>query len=207
MNEIRKPKPGDKLISDQGLKLLDIDWPSGNWFVYAMAYKDAADRLVEQIQDYYDHDDKPALPILFLYRHWVELRLKTIIIRLDILCRTQMPKEDFGKHNLENLWRYVNDHLSCLPDAGDTDQTEIGSLESLIKELSNLDHKSMNFRYPHSLTNSVFALPGIMSMSHLKAMMNVLDNGLSYVEGGLDAQEEANNIEADMEAEYRRYMD
>ena len=88
----------------------DGDWRCNaclNWFhdsleLYAYGYKDAADTLVAKVMMTGRHQDYLVFPICFLYRQYIELRLKEIIRSgrslLDDL-------EAFPKHHkILNLW-------------------------------------------------------------------------------------------------------
>ena len=55
-----------------------------NWFhdpleLYATAYKEAAEKLVKDVITSRRQRDTLVYPIVFLYRHYIELRLKEII--------------------------------------------------------------------------------------------------------------------------------
>lgn len=69
-----------------------------HFFDYAIQYKRAADRLIQTINSLLDRETC-VLPIMFLYRHYIELQLKSIL-------------EDEGNENpniyqLNALWKQV----------------------------------------------------------------------------------------------------
>jgi hypothetical protein len=56
-------------------------FPKGDLGIYAHAYQQAANSLVEQFRGKpYYYSDAEACPIVFLYRHSVELYLKLIVL-------------------------------------------------------------------------------------------------------------------------------
>lgn len=65
----------------------DIDWKNNAWIhhyfdnmsVSADGYKLGADKLVEYIKANDNHQDTLLFPIIFLYMHAIELRLKVAI--------------------------------------------------------------------------------------------------------------------------------
>lgn len=79
------------------------DFRTSHFFGYALAYKEGADRLVESlVENGYAHH-KLVLPIIFLYRHYVELHLKELILEgkklLDSLLipsRQDITSLDYG---------------------------------------------------------------------------------------------------------------
>lgn len=196
--EMPNPKLTDTLIEYGGWKAektLFSDLLSGNWYFYAHGYKQAADLLVDTLTGE-PPQDSLILPIVFLYRHFVELKLKDIILSLDRLCGSEM--KDVGTHDLLPLWAYLKDHLNCLRD--EPGNTEIiPALEKLIKELSSLDANSYHFRYAHDKKFSKeMPLPRSLNMKHFKETMEKIHNGLRYIEAGIDLEREARIIDTDI---------
>jgi hypothetical protein len=128
---------------------VDLDWDS-----YVAGYKEAADRLVEDIV--LDKHILPlrhlANPILFLYRQHVELRLKEMLLSaglirdLNDLCKGK-------EHNLIYLWQmiraYLDEEDEASGEGGHEERTRwLDAAEEKIKELNDDDHNSMAFRYP-----------------------------------------------------------
>src|ERR1700730_3457521 len=52
-------------------------YKQAEFFTYSRAYLEAADRLVQTIDEY--SPDELTLPIVFLYRHYIELILKELV--------------------------------------------------------------------------------------------------------------------------------
>lgn len=189
------PEPGNTLIQEGGgaeAKVLFADWMEGKWDLYADGYKAAADMLVDQLQGV-PPEDRLICPLVFIYRHFVELRLKSLVIGLSRL--KNKPLEVFHTHNILVLWRTVKGLLGVL--ASDNFKNDIiNSLESLISELNALDPDSMHFRYSHSRNLDQFTLPRSVSMAHFKTTMDKIANGLSYIEIGIDLEQEGRaNVE------------
>jgi len=120
MLEIEDLKAGDVLVkavrADQETILFG-DWLQGNWDLYADGYKSAADRLVDQIEGT-PLEDRLICPVFFMYRHFIELRLKTLIFGLDNLSSTQISGNELAKHPLTPLWSYVRTHLGSIGGEG-----------------------------------------------------------------------------------------
>lgn len=201
-HDIEDLKPGDNLIEEGGgqdAKILFGDWLTGKWDLYADGYKMAADALVEQIRG--DAvEDRLICPVLFLYRHFVELKIKQTIFSLDNLQGTKMPEGLFLRHELTQLWAYLKNQLIQLkyPDEKVRD-----ALESIINELDQLDPRAMRFRYSHDRDLNEMPLPKSISMAHLSQTIQKVSNAFSLIEGGIDYQRDIRELEAELEAEMK----
>src|SRR5947209_4225244 len=108
-------KRGDKLfINNQWRQHLDIaesyqylGYKRAGFMSYSTAYKLAADRLVQTLHINSSPDiylDALVLPIVFLYRHYVELTLKDLVS--DGNEKFGNPPIDFTKygHRIDQWW-------------------------------------------------------------------------------------------------------
>ena len=88
--------------------------------------------------------DRLIFPVIYLYRHHVELMLKAIIDRGDELYQTQRLKECMH-HRLLDLWlvakeMIVGNELCTIQ--------ETKAAEDIIREFADADPLSFSFRYP-----------------------------------------------------------
>ncbi len=123
----------------------DLAWipqTASQWHRYADGYKEAADRLYQswcQISS-----DDLVFPLVFLYRQYIELRLKELLQSVANLL--DLPKNWECSHNMEDLWRRLRSRLqSASPEQPERD---FDNAERLILELQARDPISMGFRYP-----------------------------------------------------------
>ncbi|MBD3338588.1 MAG: hypothetical protein GF353_05750 [Candidatus Lokiarchaeota archaeon] len=131
---------------------LEISSNTEGLAIYTQSFKDAGDRLVEYAQSDKTSINFLVFPILFLYRHYIELALKEII-----LSATQyLEKENnaINSHNLSHLW----DETKKLISEVDLDipEDEIVAVENQIIQFHKLDMSSMTFRYPVDKQGNVF---------------------------------------------------
>src|SRR3989442_8033374 len=99
------PKPSDTLFRE------DTDWSYNAflnlggkaWGSYASGYKEAADVLVERFLEDWRGMDIVTYPIVFLYHHYIELRLKRLVIAGQALLHKPIDFQD--QHCLLQLWR------------------------------------------------------------------------------------------------------
>lgn len=206
--EIIYPRRDDTLFqraNSQSEKILFADWLAGDWLMYPDGYKMAADMVVDTLSGY-PWEDRLILPIIFMYRHYVELRIKHIILELDRLSGTRIDTERFRKHNLQSLWHYVLAHLDCIRSKANKEI--MSATERLINELNTLDPDSMHFRYATDKERlNAMPLPHSLSMTGFKDGMEKVKSGLDYVAAGIDLETEGRTVDADMQAEMRSYMD
>jgi hypothetical protein len=179
------PKPKDVLFRE------DTDWSDNAflnlggkaWGAYATGYKEAADVLVHQFLEDWRGKDKLTYPIVFLYRHHIELRLKQLIINGQALLHKPVDFED--EHNLVKLWDPCRKILREI-----WPQEPIATwnnVERLLKEFHKIDSCGMCFRYPVTTkkTGRQPTLPNLnrVGIRHLHEVMQRL---ASFFEAHLD---------------------
>lgn len=114
-----------------------------NWLLQASSYHRAGDVLWRQILDV-GAVDFLINPMLFCYRHALELQLKSI--RLDML----EPNEDttkvmgIGKHVLSTLWQPVRARTVEM----DGEIPELKDIDRVVADFEMIDRDSYTFRYP-----------------------------------------------------------
>lgn len=105
-------------------------------FGYINSYKEAADTLVEELTP-----DLYLFPIMFTYRHYLELALKNI-------CEKNMTEEKYkdfifkASHNLGKIWCTSKEILEL-----QLNNDEINFIEQIVIFFDALDSDSFAFRY------------------------------------------------------------
>ena len=77
---------------------------------YAVGYKRAADFLVERVSQERRHQDTLVYPIAFLYRQYLELRLKELIHNGNMLLDIPLMEKNLH-HGIDKLWEQCRDIL------------------------------------------------------------------------------------------------
>ncbi|RFS21842.1 hypothetical protein DVR12_14395 [Chitinophaga silvatica] len=114
------------------------------WESYAYGYKLAAEALALKVLQEDNYRDKLIFPIIFLYRHYIELRLKEIIEYGSSLI--DKPKKFPKTHALSHLWKDAKIIIiEIWPGSPEERFTEI---ERAIEAISEIDRQSDAFRYP-----------------------------------------------------------
>lgn len=128
---------------------------SQNWVMYTAGYKEAGDLLLQNVLGG-GRQNTLVYPIIFLYRHYIELMLKEII--LNGWAYLGIAGKFPDKHNIDILWGICKDILQKMDKAVDPEFTKskgyketLGvyhALEADLKVFSEWDPNSQAFRYP-----------------------------------------------------------
>lgn len=141
------PQKGDQLVSATGGRVLNA-WFSGraDLVAHVEGYRRAADLVWRQIESEprIAGIDFLVFPMVFLYRHYVELCLKDIIAS-GIYLETGTGSYP-ATHNLGELWKEARGHLERI-GPGCSDEA-LASMTEMITQLDQLDPGSFTFRYP-----------------------------------------------------------
>ena len=148
------PKIGDRLFSEthpaQGAFLAAHS--DERLYHLTEGYKLAADLLVEQTELEVWSRKKLVYPIVFCYRHFLELTLKAMLAEYGSLGN--LPRKNRSHHKLEDLWKDFRTLLRNL----NSDHPEMGTdaVEHCIAEFAKIDPFSETFRYPSSRKGQPF---------------------------------------------------
>jgi len=185
------PDPDSYMNADSG----------GDWDTYAMGYKMAGDVLVQYVKDNDRDQDFLVYPIAFLYRQYLELRLKELIFVSSALLSkdAKIPKT----HDLVSLWRQARPNIEAVWPGSET-RCHLNRVEERLKELCDLDSGSYAFRYPED-TKGEATLTGIVHIN-LKQLRDVVEGISNVLEGSSTGMGEYLNAKQEMEAEYRAEM-
>jgi hypothetical protein len=115
------------------------------WLYYAEGYKIAAELIENKLLENPEKQDFLIYPLVYTYRHYIELKLKEIIVEgHGILSKTK----DFQKenHDLIKLWIEFQRTMKLVYK--DEYQAPPPTIEKKIKELHDTDKNSDGFRYP-----------------------------------------------------------
>jgi len=156
------PKKGDQLFKS------DVDWWHNaclnflpdQWNLYAVGYKRAADLLVECVGQTRRHQDTLVYPIVFLYRQYLELRLKELIRNGSLLF--DIHRKILRHHKIKELWMQCRKILE--KEEFGCSSNDLDAIEECIHHFSEKDPYSMAFRYPTD-KNGNRTLPGLTNIN------------------------------------------
>ena len=86
----------------------------GQWHQYAEGYRDAAESLYTKWREGPIQPDYLAYPMVYLYRHYVELMLKEFLLSAKRAGLIQLPENWECNHNLKKLWDRIHPLLGEL---------------------------------------------------------------------------------------------
>jgi hypothetical protein len=182
-----------------------LNFARDSWNLYAVGYKKAADLLVQRLaENKHARSDLDTLvyPILFLYRQYLELRLKQLIIKLQRFLGDKSEVQI--THRIEKLWKTLKALMERanqeIGNEEDLSQLFV-QIEEYINIYSRLDPTSEAFRYPVTKDNA----PSLPNESHISVgQLSFIINELSLVLDGASIQIDIwNNYLADF---YSNYM-
>lgn len=197
------PRKGDKLICGN-----TPDWENNAWLPsgrggeimpYIEGYLRAADILVQHVIELKRDQDFLVYPIIFLYRHHIELILKSLLLRTSYLSGQKLTKKDqenLGSHKLIPLWQALKPLIDSVSDKAGwerLEKTDLEGVDDYIQQLSNLDPESFSFRYAKSKKGNP-SLPKdltLINLRHFSNMMKNLSAYLDHIDVGFQALEEA----------------
>lgn len=187
-NDLPWPNDGDKFFAaaNGGREVnmwLAIYGLNGLEGLYPDGFKEAADLVIEQ----YSRDTGPPyrdqllFPVCFLYRHYLELKMKQLLRlgeRLQLV--TVSEKKIWGSHDLGRLWGKAKELISARwPDA---DETPVNVVEAVINEISQVDPSGQTFRYDVS-SKGEYHFDAIPETVDLRNMRKTMDGVFHFLDG------------------------
>lgn len=160
----------------------------------AAAFYSAAGIVIDECQDDegYPPNDELFLPIAYLYRHCLELRMKDIIVTGVGLkfFKSDDVNNVLNQHNLARLWSQAKRLLvHRWPNA---DQAPLKAVEAIVNEFHQADPNGQVFRYDtdkHGHRHRYASLPDHINLTELRQTMegafNFLDATATELEQSL----------------------
>lgn len=191
-SEYKWPKKGDRLLRAEN------DWQRAVTFSeHEIArhahiwngYMQGGAMLVEECQS---NDQvlrhQLVYPILFCYRHGLELAIKWIIHQYGKY--TDIPEEDYTHHDLWQLWKVCK---KVIIDVGsDGAMGSLMAVEQVVKDFHDLDKGSFSFRYSTDKKGALICLPDVpFDLTNIKDVMEAVNNLFIGADGQLDANSSA----------------
>lgn len=140
-------------------------------------YLESAETLTQQVLETGIGQDTHVYPIAFLYRHYVELRLKEAIRYSARILRKDVTVPN--DHHLRNLWHIAKRLLLEIEPR--SDQRELRTAERIITDLDKIDPESVAFRYDRT-TDGEPNLEGLYHIN-LRNLRDELHPLLDFLEG------------------------
>lgn len=174
-----------------------LNYMGTDWGLYAIGYKQAGDALVEHIKATQSRQDVLVYPIVFVYRQYLELRLKQLIKYGRYLLD---EPGDFPKtHQLSELWRICRVALKKIePKIPIQDLEAVGEA---IVQFCAVDPTSEGFRYPTD-RNGNPSLPADLKYINVRNLAEVMGGIASFFETATMMLSHYRDLKIDMESAY-----
>ena len=157
----------------------------GMWFLCAEVYLDAVERLASMENREYRKGDWNifAMPLLFLFRHYLELGLKACIcMKKEKEILKAMSRSDTSREELLRARKMFYEKIKCTHDLlklvedmkkcfSDREGSFSVSVQGYLNRLSSYDKKSEAFRYPFDTKGNLSLPEPIMSIDEIKKMI------------------------------------
>ena len=145
-SKIKKTNTNNKLFIEER------SYSSGAWlktpvdkhFQYSEGYKEASLILLPKFEEFGMLNNFLIYPFVFLFRHYLELRLKELIA-----ISSQLTNSDINlkmDHSLIELWGIFKKQLMIIES--ETEINELKMIENIFHEFHRIDPNSESFRYP-----------------------------------------------------------
>jgi hypothetical protein len=169
--------------------------PKGDFGVFAKGYTLAANRLAASLLGAPRFSDYEAYPVVFLYRHALELSLKHVIyrcVKLAAFRRIDETREQLkNKHDLVDLSGTACKLLLLLFPHDKALNPLNTTVAEICKEWSDIDPRSDAYRYP------IDRKGGLSTKKHQVVNLRALATRMSAVLQDLETVHFGLNIETD----------
>jgi hypothetical protein len=178
---------------------VDIGWIRNKAPFYNEGYKTAARELST---DYEKRDTRESstliFPIIFLYRHYIELTLKDLIKEIDSKLNFQRNDKILDKHTLLPLWKEaINQYEKYILENNVLVFTSpIKEERSIVEQFDKIDSGSFSFRYPtdkkgndclkefnYGNSNNFISVDNYISVNNFKAQIEIV---ITYLDRMID---------------------
>jgi hypothetical protein len=179
----RWPKDGDRLLRqparwEDGVRFADFSY-SREVFIWD-GYMKAGAALVQRAMENSFERDKLVYPILFTYRHGLEVAIKWVLDRYGRYAAIDEYERD---HRLDKLWQACREVIMEFNGDGPDNTTDI--VEGIVMEFHKLDPNSFAFRYSKNKKGLQVPLPDFpIDLENIRDVMEGVNNFF----GGVDAQ-------------------
>jgi hypothetical protein len=176
---------------------------------YTEGYRRGARLLVEYVTEQQRDQDYLVYPIIFLYRHHIELALKNLIRQAPYVIDRPLSMTEtqhLDRHRLDLLWQDFKPMFADVCKAagwGKLNAADEEGIDNYIRQFTALDQESFSFRYPRS-KKGLPSLPSELRRINLRHFAELVERLADY----LDALDTAVSVlveqKAEMEADWRR---
>lgn len=154
--------------------------PADKKIIYSEGYKNAALLMMQKCRESESSNNILVYPLVFLFRHFLELRLKELIVVSKELANPDIKLE--MNHNIMKLWNQFKMQLLTI-EPKTTDEEELKNIERLLNEYHQIDSNSQSFRYPTDKNDT----PSLnLNTIDLENFSNVMEKIMEFFDSRLE---------------------
>jgi hypothetical protein len=182
------PKRGDRLLksTDDWDKAITFSPYGFDRFVHLWSgYMRAGDALVDEAER--DPTERHFLiyPILFNYRHALELAIKWTVEQYGGYVDIYLSADE-KDHNLWKSWQLCKEVIVKIGGIG-VGEDGFAGVEQIVKDFHELDRDGTAFRYSRTKTGATIELPQTnVDLAQIQRVMEGIDNFFTGADGLLD---------------------
>jgi hypothetical protein len=167
---------------------------------YINGYAEAAVAVINAARDRVASPDLLVFPLVFLWRHHIELALKNVIMLGR--CLAGEDSRNPSGHNLAVLWREASGHIHGLDDE---EPPEFTHVDAIIQQIQRVDERADGFRYPTQIGSSKQNLQAVPELVNLSVLHDAMCAVANFLACATTEMEQRLDYRAEMEAEMARY--
>lgn len=146
--------------------------------LYASAFKQAGDAVLQRFEETFDWYREPELfmPAMFCYRHYIELTLKWHLACGQGWKIVTVSGDDLKGHGLHRLWNLTLPVIHTVwRECG---RETLAAAERIVFQIHQIDESGQNMRYASDTfgNHTLARVPDIVSLDHLRDTVAKLGN-------------------------------
>jgi hypothetical protein len=152
------------------------------------------------------HGDQDFLvyPIVFNFRHYLELALKHLIIKTRQLA--DIPPEFDSRHDLRDLWKECRPLIEQAWADEPWDSKQLDTIGTKIDVLGAVDERSFAFRYPKDSGGASY-IPADLIRFNLRYFAEQVNDLAERLDSIIEATVVHLEIKDEMEGDFRQEME
>lgn len=169
---------------------------------YRRSYEVAVETLYQEACRSHRRDPF-VLPLMFLWRHLIEVTLKDLIREFRELFFEELSATEakaLRDHKLPDLWQIASSHVRLLGCGSG----EISNLDAIFEEIHHVDPYADGFRYPFRRDGETKNLEGLPGTIDIEALNDSLRGALNFLSAGFDEIQRRDDFFSDYEVEMAR---
>jgi len=174
------------------------------WRILSWGWKWAIDTLMKEAKVGVCSSDH-YYPILFVFRHYLEIKLKELIISLELYLHSKtIPDTTFKdkkyRHNIKALWKdceiLLIEFSDSLKESDDSEYhvqnlSDFQRIGQIVNELYDKDPTSETFKYPFPDKNKQF----VIDMNHFSENVTWVSNEMEAISDWIEAIRDGDHLQ------------